>query len=157
MILLAESKNAFLENQSIWRCTMYKDLTEQQISEMMPQEITSVLYEACIDKLDQAVVAIDNKYYFTANKLLQSCNDILYRLGAGIKYEAGPIADQLDNLYNYCAETLLEANLNKDKALIQVVRKIIEEISMGWQIAMDKGSNDAAVNKKVMAYQAYEF
>lgn len=136
---------------------MYKELTEQDIAEMMPYQITSVLYEACIDKLDQAVIAIDNKYFFTANKLLQSCNDILYRLGAGIKYEAGPLADQLDNLYNYCSETLMQANLKKDKELIKIVRKIMDEISSGWQIAIEKGNNDAAVNKKVIAYDNYEF
>ena len=137
---------------------MYKELTEQEISEMMPQELTSILYEACIDKLDEACDLIEHKSYFKANRKIQACNDILYRLGAGLKYEVGPLADQLDNLYNYCAETLIQANLKKDISLIKIVKRIVGEISEGWKIALERGSEDTSrVNKKVLAYDSYGY
>lgn len=136
---------------------MYKDLTEQEISEMMPQELTSVLYEACVDKLDEACNLIEQRSYFNANRKLQACSDIINRLGAGIKYEAGPIADQLDNIYSYCAETLVQANLLKDVSLIKIVRKIINEIGEAWSIALTKGTNETTVNKKILAYEGYGF
>ena len=49
---------------------------------------------------------INGKNLIDANKKLQKANDILYRLGAGLNYEAGIIADQLDALYNYMAERI---------------------------------------------------
>ena len=49
-----------------------------------------------------------------ANKKLQKTNDILHRLGAGLNYEAGIIADQLDTLYNYMADRVIEGN-NKER------------------------------------------
>lgn len=136
---------------------MYKELTEEQISQMMPYELTSILYEACVDKLDEACSLIEKKSYFNANKKLQTCSDIIYRLGAGIKYDAGPLADQLDNIYNYCAETLFQANLSKDVSLIKIVRKIINEISEAWCIALEKGTNETTVNKKILAYDSYNY
>ena len=54
-----------------------------------------------------------------ANTKLQKVNDLLERLGAGLNYEAGIIADQLDTLYNYMANQVIEGNLKKDTAILQ--------------------------------------
>ena len=132
---------------------MIGNLTEKILLEKTSQEITSILYKACIEKLQNAIIAINNNDYENANYLLQRCNDIIYRLGAGIKYEAGIIADQLDSLYNYAAELLIEANLKKDVRPIKVVLKIINEISEAWDIAMTKGVDRGKPNRKVLKYE----
>ena len=76
-------------------------------------------------------------------------------LGVGLKYEAGPIAEQLDTLYNFMATELIEANLKKDKQKIQGVLKIIGEIAGAWNTAMKKTPNPAQkINKKVAAYES---
>ena len=64
---------------------MYDFLTEELIYKKTPQEITALLYEACIVTLEEAIEAIKKKDYFTSNKKLVKANDILYRLDAGIK------------------------------------------------------------------------
>ena len=79
-------------------------LTDELIYQKNSQEITSLLYEALIDLLNNSIEDIKDKNLIDANKKLQKANDILYRLGAGLNYEAGIIADQLDALYNYMAE-----------------------------------------------------
>ena len=50
----------------------------------------------------------------------------------GSKYEAGPIAEQFDTLYNYMASQIIEANLRKDQLLIKNVLKLIEPIAEAW-------------------------
>lgn len=132
---------------------MIEGLTEKMLLEKTPQEITSILYKTCIQRLESAVKAIEIKDYEEANKLLQKCNDIVHRLGAGLKYEAGPIADQLDYLYNYIADELIKANINKDMNSIKVALKIVEEISEAWDIAMDKGIDNDKINKNVLKYE----
>ena len=74
-----------------------------------------------MNQLRDAIEDIKGKNLIDANKKLQKANDILYRLGAGLNYEAGIIADQLDALYNYMAERTIEANRKKDPAMIQEV------------------------------------
>ena len=130
-----------------------KILTEKDLTDKSSQELTMMLYDKFLENLDKAIININNKKYISANKLLQKSNDILYRLGAGIKYDAGIIADQLDNLYNYMADMLIEANLNKDIEIIKEVKNIMQEISDGWKAAMDKGTDEGRVNKKVLAYE----
>ncbi len=130
-------------------------LTEEIIYNKTPQELTALLYEGLMENLESAIVFIDEQNYIEANKKLQKANDILHRLGVGLKYEAGPIAEQLDTLYNFMASELIEANLKKDKQKIQGVLKIIGEIAGAWNIAMKKTPNPVQkINKKVAAYES---
>lgn len=129
--------------------------TESAIHQKSPQEITALLYEACLTNLEDAIEDINNKDYVFANKKLQRANDILYRLGAGLNYDAGIIADQLDMLYNYMADKIVEANLNKDTKIIKEVIQSLEEITSAWNNAMKtKPSAPAAgMRSKALAYE----
>lgn len=129
--------------------------TESAIHQKSPQEITALLYEACLTNLEDAIEDINNKDYVFANKKLQRANDILYRLGAGLNYDAGIIADQLDMLYNYMADKIVEANLNKDVVIIKEVIQSLEEITSAWNNAMkSKTSAPAAgMRSKALAYE----
>lgn len=132
-------------------------LTEELIYKKSPQEITAMLYETCIDTLEESIPAIKRKDYFTSNKLLKKANDILYRLDAGINYEAGIIADQLDALYDYMSEKIIEANINKDIALIEEVLKILNELCSSWNEAMKKKTiaQPNAMRQKNLAYEKH--
>ena len=129
-------------------------LTEEKLYQMNPQQLTTVLYEACLERLDRAAACMDRKEYHEANRLLQKCNDILYRLGGGLNYEAGLIADQLDALYNYMAERLIRANLDKDKTAVLEVRKLLSIIHEAWTTASHKGKDGqpATVRQRAKAY-----
>lgn len=130
-------------------------LTEEFIYQKSSQEITSLLYEKLIDQLTGSIADIKNNNYIDANKKLQKSNDILYRLGAGLNYEAGIIADQLDALYNYQAEKLIEANKNKDIAAIEEVRSIAERLASAWNEAMKNkpDQRQMLMRKKATAYE----
>ncbi|EWG11485.1 flagellar export chaperone FliS [Cytobacillus firmus] len=132
-------------------------LTEELIYKKSPQEITSMLYEACIDNLERAISALKKKDYFTSNKLLKKSNDILYRLDAGINYEAGIIADQLDALYDYMSEKLIEANIKKDVSAVEEVLKILTELSTSWNEALKNKSSvqPNTVRQKNLAYEKH--
>lgn len=128
-------------------------LTEEMIYKKTPQQLTALLYEGIIDNLEQAIDFINNQKYMDANKKLQKANDILHRLGVGLKYEAGPIAEQLDMLYNFMANELIAANLKKDTTKIKGVLDIILSINQAWNEAMKTGLNKLTHVKKVAAYE----
>ncbi|MFD2442735.1 flagellar export chaperone FliS [Bacillus sp. CGMCC 1.16607] len=129
--------------------------TESAIHQKSPQEITALLYEACLTDLEEAIEDINNKDYVIANKKLQNANDILHRLGAGLNYDAGIIADQLDMLYNYMADKIVEANFKKDTSIIKEVIQSLQEITIAWNQAMKNKTADPSVGirKKAMAYE----
>jgi flagellar protein FliS len=98
--------------------------------------ITSLLYKKLLEKLDAAIMLLPQRRYFEANRAMQHCNDILTRLGFGIKYEAGVIADQLEMLYKYMFDRIHEANMKKDISLLREVRRLVRELDSAWTEAM---------------------
>lgn len=136
---------------------MNQIFTEEILMEKSSQELTAILYESCIEKLKEAEKAMEQKNYIGVNKFLQDSNDILYRLGAGINYKAGILADQLESIYNYLADRLVEANFRKDKKAISEVKDIIISISESWDIAMKKGEEVKVITKNLMAYEEHLF
>lgn len=130
-------------------------ITKEALHKKTPQEITALLYEACLVNLEDAKVSIDQKDYLVANLKLQKANDILHRLGAGLNYESGIVADQLDSLYNYLADRVVQANYHKDIIIIDEVIKNIEIIYSAWSEAM-KLNVDHENKTMKMKKNAYE-
>ena len=130
-------------------------ITEELIYQKSSQEITSLLYETLMNQLRGAIEDIKGKNLIDANKKLQKANDILYRLGAGLNYEAGIIADQLDALYNYMAERTIEANRKKDPMMIQEVLSIAERLAEAWNKAIKNkpSTTQNHLRRKANAYE----
>lgn len=137
---------------------MAEVLTEDLLHKKTPQQLTTLLFQECLDRLNQAIAAIHAKRYIESNQLLQKCNDILYRLGAGLNYEAGIIADELEALYDYMALKLIEANLTKKTEPIMEVKQILYQILDAWMVALEKNEDPSASTlhrKKTAAYDAF--
>ncbi|MEC2070599.1 flagellar export chaperone FliS [Alkalihalophilus marmarensis] len=130
-------------------------LTNEALHQKSSQELTALLYEACLINLEDSLGMIDQKDYVEANAKLQKASDIIHRLGAGINYEAGIIADQLEQVYNYAADKIVEANIKKDKAMIEEVIQIIESIMSSWNEAM-KSKKDIQPKMMKLKANAYE-
>ena len=130
-------------------------LTDEWIYQKNSQELTSLLYEGLSDLLNKSIEDIKDKKYIDANKKLQKTNDILYRLGAGLNYEAGIIADQLDALYNFMAERVIEGNKKKDITIIQEILSISERLASAWNEAMKSkpSQKQTQIRKKANAYE----
>ncbi|UYZ24492.1 flagellar export chaperone FliS [Mesobacillus jeotgali] len=130
-------------------------LTKDVIFKKSPQELTALLYEGIIDNLEQAIELINEKSYVQANAKLQRTNDILHRLGVGLKYEAGPIGQQLDMLYNYMADQIIIANVKKDVSILRDMITLIEPIIHAWNEILKKKVNvsQSSTVRKVSAYE----
>lgn len=134
---------------------MIEVLTEETIHKKTPQELTRILYLVILERLNLATSAIKELKYDQVNTHLQKCNDLLYRLGAGINYEAGIIADQLEALYNYLADKVIEANIKKDIKVIEELISIITELSEAWDQAIEV-NNSQITSVRIHKTNAYD-
>jgi flagellar protein FliS len=130
-------------------------LTNEALHQKSPEEITALLYEACLDKMEATVCAIEEKDYIRANESIQRAIDILHRLGAGLNYEAGIIADQLDQLYNYLVDLLVEANYQKDVVKVNEGIKLLTLVMSAWTKAMKtrQDRQSKSVKQKATMYE----
>ncbi|MBB5173019.1 flagellar export chaperone FliS [Texcoconibacillus texcoconensis] len=126
-------------------------MSKEAIYQKSSQEITTLLYEACVDRLEEAIQAIEERDMLAANEKLQKASDIVERLGSGLNYEAGIISEQLDALYNYIADEIVRANFTKKKLHIQNALDTIIPIMRAWQQAVKmKADKQPAMRKQQM-------
>lgn len=129
-------------------------ITEEALYQKTPQEITALLYEAMLDHLENAIQKIETKDYIEVNESLKKCNDILKRLGAGLNYDAGIIADQLESVYMYVDNLLFDANVKKDAEKVKEAHKLISMISEAWHQAMT--NKETKTNTRTQKMSTYD-
>ncbi|OEF97882.1 flagellar export chaperone FliS [Desulfuribacillus alkaliarsenatis] len=123
---------------------------------MKPEEITLLLYQALTKNIEDSIQAIKRKDFGKANQKLQRSNEIVERLGVGINYEAGVIADQLHVLYNYMSDKLFQANVRKDIETCEEVLKITNRIADGWIQSMASHKSGSKLNQAIKKKSSYE-
>lgn len=130
-------------------------ISKEALHKKSPQEITALLYEAGLNNLEEAKAAINEKEFLLANEKLQKVNDIVERLGGGLNYEAGIIADQLDTVYNYMSDRVIHANYHKDVTAIDEVIQLLTQIASAWHQARknNKDVQPKAIKQKANAYE----
>src|SRR5699024_2168703 len=130
-------------------------LSKELIYQMSSQKLTGLLYEKAMTEIELAIDAIHDQQWIDANIHLQKVNDVIERLGAGLNYEAGVIAHQLDTLYNYMANEVIKGNVNKDVTILKGVHTILQQLAAAWNEASQAGGTDAERNllKKTSAYE----
>ncbi|OMP65808.1 flagellar export chaperone FliS [Domibacillus epiphyticus] len=128
-------------------------ITKEMIYQKTPQQITALLYEAGLEQFSKASACLQEGKLVEANLAMQRINDIVERLGAGINYEAGIIADQLDQVYNFIADTVIQANLNKDNVKLSDAQRLFETLAEAWNEAMKTAPAKVPVKRKQNAYE----
>ena len=100
-----------------------------------PEELTLMLYNGCIKAIRFAQVSIDDKNHEKTNFYICKAEAIIRELRntLDMKYE---ISENLYNLYTYFLNRLIEANVKKDKSILEEVLHFVEEIRDTWSQAM---------------------
>lgn len=130
-------------------------ITKEEIYNKKPEELTMLLYMALSNNLEQAIEALRVRDFHVVNRKLTRSVDIIERLGVGLNFEAGIIADQLQVLYEYMVDKLVTANITKNIADCEEVLSIVERISGGWQEAMNKLSSGQTLAKPQARKSSY--
>lgn len=116
---------------------LYKQYQVNSILTASPAQLTLMLYNGCIRFSNQAIEALEKADYNKANHFNLRVQDIIVELQATLddKYE---ISKQLNDLYEIIRELLVEANIKKDKVLLEEVRLLLIEIKDLWQEVMKR-------------------
>lgn len=111
-----------------------------------PEELTLMLYNGCIKGIRFAGLAIDDKNYEKANYYICKAEAIIRELRntLDMKYE---ISENLYNLYTYFLNRLIEANVKKDKSILEEVLHFVEEIRDTWSQAMKQARIENSQNQ----------
>jgi flagellar protein FliS len=132
-------------NQAINKNNAYQQYQNNMVKTASPQELTLMLYNGLIKFLNLAKQGIEEKSIEKANNNILRAQDIVLEFMSTLdmKYE---VSKGLMALYDYMNRRLIDANLKKDKAIVEEVLMFAEQLRDTWMQAM-KLAKQQAVNK----------
>ena len=113
----------------------YSQYANNKILTASPAELTLMLYEGAIKFCNIAIMAIENKDVQKAHNNIMKVQRIIeeFQITLDFKY---PVASDFNNVYNYLMERLREANLKKDKDILEEVNGHLRTMRDTWKEVM---------------------
>ena len=109
--------------------------THAQISEASPHRLVQMLMEGGLDRMAQAKGALSRGDIAQKGLMLGKAIEIISGLRDGLepeKAEDPASVQQLDALYDYMSNRLVEANQVNDADMIDEVARLLITVKSGW-------------------------
>lgn len=113
----------------------YAQYKNSKVLTASPAELTLMLYEGAIKFCNIAIVAVEQKDIEKAHINIQKTQRIIehFRLTLDMKY---PVAQDFDRVYEYLGRRLLQANIKKDKEILEEVLEHLHSMRDTWKEVM---------------------
>lgn len=120
----------------------YSAYNNSKVLTASPAELTLMLYEGAIKFGNMAIIAIDNQDVEKAHNNIMKVERIVLEFQATLDHKY-PVAEDFDRVYNYLVLRLHEANLKKDKEIMEEVVEHLRSMRDNWKKVMEaaKGAN----------------
>jgi flagellar biosynthetic protein FliS len=113
----------------------YNQYKENSVYTSSPEELTFMLYNGLVKFIMLAQTSIEDKDIEKAHNSIGRAQDIVlhFQNTLDMKYE---VSQGLDLIYDYMYRRLVEANINKDKSILDEVLGMSRELRDTWSQAM---------------------
>ncbi|MBR1876109.1 MAG: flagellar export chaperone FliS, partial [Lachnospiraceae bacterium] len=113
----------------------YQQYNNSKILTASPAELTLMLYDGCIKFCNIAIMAIDSKDIAKANTNIKKAERIIieFQTTLDFKYE---VANDFNNIYTYVLRRLREANIGKDREILEECVTHIRSLRDTWKEVM---------------------
>ncbi len=109
----------------------YAQYKNNKVNAASGPELTLMLYDGTIKFLNIASSAIENRDIQKAHTNIMKTEKIIdyLRNTLDMKY---PVAQDFENMYSYIARRLIEANMTKDKEIVDEINEHMHAIRDNW-------------------------
>lgn len=113
----------------------YAQYSQNKILTASPAELTLMLYEGAIKFCNIAMMGLEQNDLSKAHNNIIKVEKIIeeFQLTLNFKYE---IANDFNNVYNYLMKRLREANVKKDKEILEEVSEHLHTMRDTWKEVM---------------------
>lgn len=113
----------------------YQQYEKSKILTASPAELTLMLYEGAIKFANIAVMAIEKGDIEKAHNNIRKVERIIEEFQATLNHKY-PVAKDFDEVYKYLQQRLLEANIKKDKEIMEEVLRHLRTLRDTWKDVM---------------------
>ena len=108
-------------------------------------QILIMLYEAAIQYIKRAIVAIESKDIPGKGMAIGKAHDIVNELLNTLDFEiGGQVAIDLERLYNFVTEQLIKSNVENTKEPLVHAQKTLETLLSAWREAVAQSNQGAS-------------
>ncbi|MGN0167811.1 MAG: flagellar export chaperone FliS [Acetatifactor sp.] len=113
----------------------YAQYNNSKILTASPAELTLMLYEGAIKFCNIAILAIEQKNIEKAHTNIIKTERIIdyFRQTLDMSY---PVAEDFERVYSYLSRRLTEANIKKDKEILEEVNQHLHTMRDTWNEVM---------------------
>ena len=113
----------------------YARYNNSKVLTASPAELTLMLYEGAIKFCNIAIIAVEQNDIQKAHTNIRKVEKIIeeFRSTLDRKYA---VAEDFDRVYVYLLQRLLEANIRKDKAILEEVNMHLRSMRDNWKEVM---------------------
>jgi flagellar protein FliS len=117
---------------------LYKQYQESAVTQADPVKLVELMYEGAIKFIRIAAKAIDDNDPESAHNNILRGYAIVAELMATLDFEqGGEIAAKLEQCYDFVLHLLKEANIKKERALLDQALSMLEPLLHTWQQAFN--------------------
>lgn len=105
-----------------------------------PAELTLMLYEGAIKFANIAILAIENGDIQKAHENIVKTENIIMEFRSTLDHKY-PVWVEFDRVYDYIYRRLVDANIKKDKEILEEALGYIREMRDTWKEVMKAGKS----------------
>lgn len=117
-----------------------QEYNRNKILTASPAELTLMLYEGAIKFCNIAMMGIEEKNIQKAHDNIKKAQAIIEELQATLNHSY-KVAEDFDNVYRYIYDLLVQANMHKDKEILERALTEIRGMRDTWKEVMKKGKS----------------
>lgn len=121
----------------------YSAYNTNRIMTATPAELTLMLYEGAIKFCNIAIMGVEEKDVEKAHNNIVKVENIIGEFIATLNHKY-PVAEDFENIYNYLMDRLIEANMKKDKEILEEVLGYLREMRDTWKEVMKQAKTQTA-------------
>lgn len=113
----------------------YANYANTKIQTATPAQLTLMLYDGAIKFCNLAIEAIEQNDIMKAHNNIRKVEKIIEEFRATLNFKY-PVAKDFENVYEYIARRLVEANIKKDKEILEEVNEHLRVLRDTWKEVM---------------------
>lgn len=119
----------------------YAAYNKNKIMTASPGELTLMLYEGAVKFCNIAIVAVEQGDVQKAHTNIVKVENIIEEFRATLNHKY-PVAEDFEKVYVYIYDRLIEANIKKDKEILEEVLKHLRTMRDAWKEVMKKARTE---------------
>ncbi len=137
----------------------YRQYQRTSVTTASREKILLMLYEGCIRFIKQAISAMEANKIADKGRYISKATAIISELMATLDFKSGgKLAHDLENLYVFMIDKLIEGNIKNDVACLKNVEDLMQTLLVAWKDVVENPREDGVPSPKLQPeeYRAYQ-